>query len=399
MPDKTAPPATTDAGLTPDTGDVGYSIRAGCCPGATVTSAPMPTSDLATEELDYPLPPELIATRPARPRDAARMMVVSRSGDGIEHACVRDLPDYLRAGDAMVFNTTAVTPARFRGRRAGTGGRVDGLFIEHAGAEQWVVMLRSNGRLRAGDRIELLDRDRRRTPHLLELVEPHPEGWTVAVQGGTDVLDRVGLTPLPPYILKARHGSEVADDLDRAWYQTVYADPAQRRSVAAPTAGLHFTLDLLARLRAAGVGRIDVTLHVGPGTFRPITAPTLAGHVMHAEHYSVEPKAIAALQSTGGRIFAVGTTTVRTLESLPYPLPAAARLNGPIQGCTELLIAPPYEPRNFAGLLTNLHLPRSTLLALVGAVIGLDRLKAIYAEAAQRRYRFYSYGDAMLILP
>ncbi len=355
----------------------------------------MPRSDLATEELDYPLPPELIATRPAQPRDAARMMVVSSSGDGIEHARVRDLPDFLRTGDAMVFNTTAVTPARFHGRRAGTGGRVEGLFIEHAGARQWVVMLRSNGRLHAGDRIELLDRDGVATPHLLELVEPHAEGWTVAVQGPADVLDRVGLTPLPPYILKARDGDEISDDLDRVWYQTVYADPAQRRSVAAPTAGLHFTLDLLARLRAAGVGRIDVTLHVGPGTFRPITAATLAGHTMHAEHYRVEPEAIAALQATTGRVIAVGTTAVRTLESLPDPVP----LNATISGCTDLLIAPPYEPRNFAGLLTNFHLPRSTLLALVGAVIGIERLKAVYAKAVQQRYRFYSYGDAMLILP
>ena len=359
----------------------------------------MPPSDLATEELDYPLPPELIATRPAEPRDAARMMVVSRSGDRIEHARVRDLPDYLRAGDAMVFNTTAVTPARFRGRRAGTGGRVEGLFVEHAGAERWVVMLRSNGRLHAGDRIELFDRDGDESPHRLELVEPHTEGWTVTVQGGPDVLDRVGLTPLPPYILKARDGGEISDLLDRGWYQTVYADPAQRRSVAAPTAGLHFTDDLLARLDGSGVGRIDVTLHIGPGTFRPITAPTLAGHEMHGEHYSVTPGAIAAMKSTGGRIFAVGTTAVRTLESLPNPLPDPAALDGPIQGCTRLLIAPPYEPRNFTGLLTNFHLPRSTLVALVAAIVGLDRLKAIYAEAAQRRYRFYSYGDAMLILP
>ncbi len=355
----------------------------------------MPPSDLATQELDYPLPPELIATRPVRPRDAARMLVVTRSGDGIEHARVRDLPDYLRAGDAMVFNTTAVAPARFRGRRSGTGGRVEGLFVEHAGDQQWVVMLRSNGRLHAGDRIDLLDRDGGESPHRLELLEPHSEGWIVAVPGPADVLDRVGLTPLPPYILKARDGRQIADDLDRTWYQTVYADPAQRRSVAAPTAGLHFTDDLLARLDAAGVGRIDVTLHVGPGTFRPITAATLAGHTMHAEHYRVEPEAIAALQATTGRVFAVGTTAVRTLESLPDPLPPDVA----ISGCTDMLIAPPYEPRNFSGLLTNFHLPRSTLVALVGAVVGLDRLKAVYAEAVQQRYRFYSYGDAMLILP
>ncbi len=359
----------------------------------------MPPTELATESLDYHLPQQLIATRPAQPRDAARMLVVSRSDERIEHVRVRDLPDYLRAGDTLVFNTTAVMPARFRGRRAGSGGRVEGLFVEPTGEEQWVVMLRCNGRLHPGDRIELLDRDGESSAHGLQLLETHAEGWTVTVPGGREVLDRVGLTPLPPYILKARDGSEIADDQDRAWYQTVYADPSQRHSVAAPTAGLHFTDDLLARLATSGVNRVDVTLHVGPGTFRPITAPTLAGHAMHAEHYSVAPAAIAALQSTDGRIFAVGTTAVRTLESLPEPLPAAASLDGPIRGCTDLLIAPPYEPRNFVGLLTNFHLPRTTLLALVGAVVGLDRLKAVYAEAVKREYRFYSYGDAMLILP
>jgi S-adenosylmethionine:tRNA ribosyltransferase-isomerase len=272
---------------------------------------------------------------------------------------------------------------------------VEGLFVEHAEAQQWVVMLRSNGRLHGGDRIELLDRNGDESPHGLELVEPHTEGWTVTVHGGPDVLDHVGLTPLPPYILKARHGDQVADDQDRAWYQTVYADPSHRKSVAAPTAGLHFTDDLLTRLAASGIGRIDVTLHVGPGTFRPITAATLAGHTMHAEHYLVEPEAIAALGATTGRVIAVGTTAVRTLESLPDPIP----LNATISGCTDLLIAPPYQPRNFSGLLTNFHLPRSTLMALVGAVIGIERLKAVYAEAVQQRYRFYSYGDAMLILP
>ncbi len=362
----------------------------------------MTTPSLRTDALDYRLPPELIATRPAEPRDAARMMVLSRSDDRIEHARVRDLPGFLQAGDAMVFNTTAVAPARFCGRRAGTGGRVDGLFVEQLPSRRWVVMLRSNGRLHAGDAIDLLSRTGEPTPHRLELIEPHAQGWTVALDGplpADAVLEVVGLTPLPPYILKARHGRAVADDLDRTWYQTVYADSAQARSVAAPTAGLHFTGDLLARLEAAGVRRIDVTLHIGPGTFRPITAATLAGHVMHAEQYSVSPEAVTALAARTGRLFAVGSTTARTLESLPDPLPAANMLDGPIRGCTDLLIAPPDEPRHFDGLLTNFHLPRSTLLALVAALIGLDRLQDVYAEATQRRYRFYSYGDAMLVLP
>ena len=362
----------------------------------------MSPASLRTDDLDYRLPPELIATRPAEPRDAARMMVLSRCDDRIEHARVRDLPGFLQAGDAMVFNTTAVVPARFCGRRAGTGGRVDGLLVEQVPRNRWVVMLRSNGRLHAGDEIELLSRTGQPTPHRLDLIEPHPQGWTVAVQSplpANTVLEQVGLTPLPPYILKARDGRTVADDLDRAWYQTVYADASQRLSVAAPTAGLHFTADLLARLDAAGVQRIDVTLHVGPGTFRPITAATLAGHVMHAEHYEVSREAIAALSAHTGRVFAVGSTVARTLESLPDPLPTAETLTGPIRGCTDLLIAPPQEPRHFDGLLTNFHLPRSTLLALVAAVIGLDRLHAVYAEAARRKYRFYSYGDAMLVVP
>ena len=368
----------------------------------------MSSSQLVTDALEYELPPELIATRPAEPRDSARLLVCSRSHDRIEHACVRDLPGYLDAGDAMVFNTSAVAPARFRGRRADTGGRIEGLFVEPAGDDGWIVMLASNGRLRTGHRIELLDRHENVTAHGLELVETRTDGWRVLVHGPgpvASVLDEVGLTPLPPYIRRARDGREFDDDLDRGWYQTVYADLAKRRSVAAPTAGLHFTDDLLVRLDEAGVRRIDVTLHVGPGTFRPITAPTLAGHVMHAEHYEVSPASIAALRDVGDagargrRIVAVGTTSARTLESLPDPLPSPESLDGPIVGCTDLLIAPPYRPRRFDGLLTNFHLPRSTLLALVASLIGLDRLMVVYAEAVRRQYRFYSYGDAMLIMP
>ncbi len=365
----------------------------------------MSSSRLVTDALEYELPPELIASRPAEPRDSARLLVCRRSDDRLEHASVGDLPGYLQAGDAMVFNTSAVAPARFRGRRAETGGGVEGLFVEQAGDGGWIVMLASNGRLRAGDRIELLDRHGNVTAHRLELIETHTEGWRVLLHGegpAAALLDEVGLTPLPPYIRKARDGQEIDDDLDRAWYQTIYADPARRRSVAAPTAGLHFTDDLLARLDESGVRRINVALDVGPGTFRPITAPTLAGHIMHAEHYAVSPASIAALHIVGHarrRIVAVGTTSARTLESLPDPLPSPESLDGPIVGCTNLLIAPPYRPRRFDGLLTNFHLPRSTLLALVAALVGLDRLLAMYAEAVRRQYRFYSYGDAMLILP
>ncbi|MHC4100624.1 MAG: tRNA preQ1(34) S-adenosylmethionine ribosyltransferase-isomerase QueA [Planctomycetota bacterium] len=357
---------------------------------------------LPTQQLDYDLPPELIATRPADPRDSARMMVVRRSGEGVEHAHVRDLPGYLEAGDALVFNTTAVAPARLHARRAGTGGRVECLFVEEPSPGTWLVMLQSSGRLRPGQRIELVDAQGQPDESGLELIEPHPDGWLAKLTGPSDrarVLQRLGLTPLPPYILKARGATVVPDALDRGWYQTIYADPGECRSVAAPTAGLHFTPGLLERLEERGVARIDVTLHVGPGTFRPITAPTVEQHVMHAEHYAVSPEALAALRRTRGRTFAVGSTAVRTLESLPKPLPDPESLAGPIRGRTDLLIAPPYALQQVDGILTNFHLPRSTLLALVAAVIGLDRVKMAYAEAVRQRYRFYSYGDAMLILP
>ncbi len=353
---------------------------------------------LPTEMLDYELPPRLIAVRPAEPRDSARLLVLRRSDERVEHVHVRDLPAFLRAGDTLVFNTSAVAPARFRGRRAGTGARIEGLFVEEAGPDRWLVMLRCNGRLRAGDRVELLDRAGAATEHTLALVASHPEGWIVT-RPAPAVLEHVGLTPLPPYILKARDGRMFADDLDRNWYQTVYADPRRRRSVAAPTAGLHFTPELLDRLEAAGVGRIDVTLHIGPGTFRPITAATVGQHAMHSEQFEVSPEAIAALRETAGRIVAVGSTAVRTLESLPPDLPDTSPRQGPIQGDTNLMIAPPYEFRRVDAMLTNFHLPRSTLLALVAALVGLERLKAVYEEAARREYRFYSYGDAMLILP
>jgi S-adenosylmethionine:tRNA ribosyltransferase-isomerase len=363
---------------------------------------------LPTEALDYNLPQELIATRPAEPRDSARMMVVRRSDQRLEHARVHDLPGYLEPGDGLVFNTTAVAPARLHGRRAGTGGRVECLFVEEPSPGTWLVMLQSGGHLRPGELVELVDAQGRSGGNALELIETDPDGWRARLTGSGDttrVLERLGLTPLPPYILKARRegrgggGGAVADALDRRWYQTVYADPRQRHSVAAPTAGLHFTPELLERLAEGGVERIDVTLHVGPGTFRPITAPTVEQHAMHAEQYAVPPQAVAALRRTRGRIVAVGSTAVRTLESLPMPLPDPDSLAGPVRGHTDLLIAPPYDLKHVDGMLTNFHLPRTTLLALVAALTGLDRLKALYEEATRLRYRFYSYGDAMLILP
>ncbi len=356
------------------------------------------------EDLDYDLPPELIATQPAEPRDSARLLVMYRSNNKIEHRLVRDLPEYVNHGDTMVFNRTSVLRARLVGQRVDTGGRVQGLFVKAVDETTWIVMLKSNGKLRSGQIIELLDCEKNTHGPELELIEQKPEGWLVRLldsNNGTALLNDVGLTPLPPYILKARNDSnvEVADAQDRLWYETTFADPDERRSVAAPTAGLHFTPQLLKSLDDRGVQRLDIVLDVGLGTFQPIKAQTIDQHEMHTEKFSVPVKTLEALRKispqSNSRVIAVGTTVVRVLESLPKPLPSSES----ISSSTKLLIAPPYQFKHIDGMLTNFHLPRSTLLALVGAMVGLDRIKAVYQEAVSHKYRFYSYGDAMLILP
>jgi S-adenosylmethionine:tRNA ribosyltransferase-isomerase len=367
---------------------------------------------LRTAQLDYELPARLIATRPAEPRDSARLLVVRRGEERLEHATVADLPAYLVRGDVLVFNRTSVLPARLHLRRQHDYRRVEGLFLEEPAPGLWSLMLAGSRRLRVGQRLELLDRQEMPAALWLELRERDGPAWRAQlagaqgshVPGAAGVLERVGTTPIPPYIRRARRGAAVDDALDRRWYQTVYADERSRRSVAAPTAGLHFTPRLLEALGEAGVRSAGLFLDIGPGTFRPVTAPTLSGHVMDPERYVVPPQTLrflheAAAAHGGGRIVAVGTTVVRTLESLPDPLPDPGTLDGPLGGETDLLIAPPRQLRRVQGLLTNFHLPRSTLLALVAAVVGLERVLAIYREAVRMGYRFYSYGDAMLILP
>jgi S-adenosylmethionine:tRNA ribosyltransferase-isomerase len=365
---------------------------------------------LPTADLDYHLPQELIATRPLAERANARLLVTGRGANAsVAHKQVRDLPDLLAPGDLLVVNVTKVVPARFRGERRDTGGRVEGLFLEARPTGDWLVLLKSNGKLRSGQEVELHGAG---GDLALRLHERAGDAWLVESLSDGDalaLLDRVGRTPLPPYILRARKAQrergELSDDematdeLDRAWYQTVYADDAAAGAVAAPTAGLHFTPELLAELRRRGVQRAEIVLQVGAGTFKPVETQHVEEHPMHSERFLVRREVMRRIVDTrraGGRVIAVGTTTARALESLP-----SLEADRDIAASTDLLITPGYEFRHIDGLLTNFHLPRSTLLAMVGAFLegGVPRLLRIYEEAIRERYRFYSYGDAMLLLP
>ncbi len=347
------------------------------------------------DELQYDLPAELIAQHPAQQRDASRLLVLHRATGALEHHVFRDLSEYLRPGDCLVLNDTRVIPARFFCRRE-TGGRIEVLYL-HATDAGWHVLLRPSARLKLGERLLCDGADVR-----LVLCERGARGeWLVRPVPETpplDLLQRVGRTPLPPYITRP---DELPADLrtaDVERYQTVYAQ--RPGAVAAPTAGLHFTPTLLDELAAAGVARATLTLHVGAGTFTPIATDNLADHPMHAEWYEVSAAAAAILQQTkaaGGRIVAVGTTATRVLESLDL---AALQASEDIaaRGWTDIFIYPPYQPRNVDALITNFHLPGSTLLALVMALASREQILAAYQAAVAERYRFYSYGDAMLIL-
>jgi len=354
---------------------------------------------MRTEELEYDLPEGLIATHPAARREDARMLVVRRAeGLRVEHRRVSDLPEFVGPCDAVTLNDSRVVRARLRGRRADTGGKVEGLYL---GADAgrpgvWRVMLKSNGKLRAGMRVELAAEG----GPTITLVTPRGGGeWSVRTDAGAGALERLGLVPLPPYILQARRarGEAVEDPADADRYQTVYAAREKPGSVAAPTAGLHLTPGLLERIAAKGASVGAVTLHVGAGTFKPVESETLESHAMHSERVEVPGDALASIErarAAGGRSLAVGTTTARALESVP------ASHEGDYEGETGLLIAPGHEWKRVDALLTNFHLPRSTLLAMVGALFpgGVRELLDLYGVAIGEGYRFYSYGDAMLVL-
>ena len=336
-------------------------------------------------QYDYDLPKDRIAQVPAEPRDSARLLVLDRRSGEIEHATFRDLGRFLDAGDLLVANDTRVFPARTLGTRF-TGGKVEVFFLREAEPGKWEVMIRCNGRPASGERLRL--EDGRLDARLLKKT---PEGhWLVSVPRGVDLpalLEELGRVPLPPYI--RREPEEQRSPFDKERYQTVYAE--RPGAVAAPTAGLHFTPELLKRLRDEGVGMETITLHVGPGTYRPIKTRDVTEHEMHAEWYRVPEPVAGCIRTTtnaGHRVVAVGTTTCRALESAA---------DGPGEGWTRLFIHPPYEFRVVDAMITNFHLPRSSLLVMVCAFAGREQILNAYEEAKREGYRFYSYGDAMLI--
>lgn len=346
---------------------------------------------------DFDLPEDRIALRPVSPRDGARLMVLPPEG-GIEHRIVRDLPDLLRPGDALVLNDTRVLPAQLEGirERAGATATFSATLHRRLGPDRWLAFVKGAKKLQAGDRVRFGE-----TPEACLLSALHAtvvskddDGVVFDFEFSSAYLDeaiaRVGHVPLPPYIASKR----AEDARDRADYQTVYA--RDEGSVAAPTAGLHFTPDLMERLKARGVALHFVTLHVGAGTFLPVKAEDTADHRMHPEYGLVTGETAAALNAVrakGGRIVAAGTTSLRLLES-------AAAEDGtinPFAAETSIFITPGYRFRAVDGLMTNFHLPRSTLFMLVSAFAGFERMTAAYADAIAAGYRFYSYGDASLL--
>jgi S-adenosylmethionine:tRNA ribosyltransferase-isomerase len=336
---------------------------------------------------DFDLPPERIALRPARPRDSARMLVVAGEGAFADRH-VSDLPHALRTGDVLVFNDTRVIPAQLEGRRG--EAKIGATLHKRIDLRRWQAFIRNAKRLREGDRIDF-------AADVAAIAEArHPDGsFTLAFAGDEPVeilLERAGTMPLPPYIASKRG----IDAQDRADYQTLFA--AKDGAVAAPTASLHFTPELLAALDAAGIARETLTLHVGAGTFLPVKAEDTADHAMHAEWGTIDEATAARLNAAragGGRVIAVGTTSLRLLES-------ATGEDGvirPFSGDTSIFITPGYRFRAIDGLMTNFHLPKSTLFMLVSALMGRERMLDAYAHAIAQQYRFYSYGDSSLLLP
>jgi len=372
------------------------SVSRGVSPQASLQDS-IRSHIIKTSQLQYELPSELIAQSPLERRDQARLLVLDRSSGRISHRRFSDLPEYLGAGDCLVLNRSKVVPARFMAQRS-TGGKVPGLFVREQSPGCWEVLLTGAGRLKPGEELALIGGAWRMTwlRHLerglceVDVAPPDPV---------ETVLASIGSMPLPPYIRRSGETDGVTDALDREQYQTVYA--AEAGSVAAPTAGLHFTRELLEGLGNIGVSIAQVLLHVGLGTFQPVEVADLGDHPMHREWYTMPGESadrIALARSSGQRVIAVGTTAVRVLETCAASGWAAATNSVERSGWTDILIYPPYKFAAVDALVTNFHLPGSTLLALVMAFAGREAILSAYAEAIRERYRFFSYGDAMLLL-
>ena len=343
---------------------------------------------METSLFDFDLPAELVAQRPAEPRDRSRLMVVSVAEGAIEHRSFAELPELLRPGDALVRNDTKVIAARLLGTREATGGRWEGLYLRTLPGGDWEILAKTRGRVAPGE-VARLDGGLG-----LTLAERLDGGrWVAQPDRPGDaeaLLSEYGHVPIPPYIRKG-----VADPGDHARYQTTYA--ATPGAVAAPTAGLHFTAETFDRLADRGVSTHDITLHVGVGTFRPIEAERIEDHALHAERATLSAgvaDALNAARARGGRVVAVGTTTARTLETAA----GADGIIAPFDGETALYLRPGHAFRGVDALVTNFHLPRSSLLVLVSALAGVELARSAYEAAIRDRYRFYSYGDAMLVM-
>lgn len=360
------------------------------------------TQDQLLSSYDYQLPQELIAQNPVIPRDSSRLLVVNSPTTHV-HSIFRELPDWLQPGDLLVFNNTRVIPARLFGRKS-TGSPIEILLLEEREENCWLALVKPGKRFKIGtelifhpasesDRPEqmslkakVIDRDEATSGRILQFqVDPQESFW--------DLLDRFGHIPFPPYVTDSHAQPDQ--------YQTVYGQKIG--SVAAPTAGLHFTKELLQRLQDKGIQQAYITLHVGVGTFRPIEVENITQHVMHQEWLEVPQETVEKIEKTkvnGGRVIAVGTTVVRALEGAAQESQKAkSECLLPFRGKTDLFIYPGYRWQVVEGMITNFHLPRSSLLILLSALIGRDRIMSLYQEAVQENYRFYSFGDAMLILP
>ncbi len=345
------------------------------------------------EELDYHLPEELIAQEPISPRDHSRLLVVHRDAQKFEDRFFYNLPEYLKPGDVLVVNDTRVIPARIFFRKP-TGGRVEGLFIRELAENSWEVMIKGISKLKPNTKLRLKGVD---IDFVYEgkLSEKTAKIKLTEKVNTLEILKKVGHVPLPPYIKRNYLRDEDRRRKDFNHYQTVFSQTPG--AIAAPTAGLHFTEDLLNKIKSMDVKVVTLTLHVGQGTFEPITAENIQDHKIHTEYYSIPPESaeiINQAKSSSHRIIAVGTTSVRVLESVTYDKNKIKSSSG----LTNLYIYPPYEFRIVDALITNFHLPRSTLLALVYAFGGIELIKRAYTHAVRKKYRFFSYGDAMIIL-